>query len=267
MMEKTFVDVEFLKIKILEVNERSNKITFLLSQYMEWEDPRIKATFSDIPNLYINLSPSNVNEIWHPNIDMFTVDMNDWVSLYAPQWFEIVGVDKCPYLRNCEFAQNVTHLFAYKDWRVTVFCEFDFSSFPLDTQRCEFLQKGHSETLYFRLNPSQSKNDGKKKAHGFEIDITYSGTFINYNDTTQNGTQKFGFNITLERMIQPYLFQYYLPCIVIVVVSQISFVIPLTSIPGRVALIVTQFLTLTNLFIHEMVSKNIGNVTKVTFIN
>ena len=41
--------------------------------------------------------------------------------------------------------------------------------------------------------------------------------------------------------------------IAIVVVAQISFIIPMSAIPGRVALVVTQFLTLTNIFIHEMV--------------
>ena len=40
----------------------------------------------------------------------------------------------------------------------------------------------------------------------------------------------------------------------IVVVSFISFLVPLTAIPGRIALVVTQFLTLTNMFIHQMVS-------------
>ena len=253
---ETFVDIEFEKIKVLEVNERNNKITFLLSQYMEWDDPRIKANFSAMPNGYTKLSTKNMKEIWHPDIDMFTVNINDWASLYAPRLFQMVGVGECPELRTCDFTQDTTSFYAYKDWRVTVFCEFDFSSFPLDTQRCEFLQTTTSDTLYFRLNHPTIDNNKTKRAHGFEINITYSGTFINYNDTTQNGTQTFGFNITLERMIQPYLYQYYFPCIAIVVVSQISFVIPLSAIPGRVALVVTQFLTLTNLFIHQMVSNN-----------
>ena len=71
----------------------------------------------------------------------------------------------------------------------------------------------------------------------------------------KNGTCKCGFDVTLARMIQPYLFQYYFPSIAIVVVSQISFIIPLSAIPGRIGLIVTQFLTLTNIFIHQMVSE------------
>ena len=40
----------------------------------------------------------------------------------------------------------------------------------------------------------------------------------------------------------------------IVVVSIMGFIIPASAIPGRVALLVTQFLTLINLFIYQMVS-------------
>ena len=60
--------------------------------------------------------------------------------------------------------------------------------------------------------------------------------------------------LQMDRVLSPFLFKYYLPCMAIVVVSQISFVIPPNAIPGRVALIVTQFLTLTNIFIYQMVS-------------
>merc|ERR1712038_647387 len=60
-----------------------------------------------------------------------------------------------------------------------------------------------------------------------------------------------GFKITMKRVQQPYLLKYYLPCVAIVTVTQISFYIPPDAIPGRIALLVTQFLTLTNLFISE----------------
>ena len=57
----------------------------------------------------------------------------------------------------------------------------------------------------------------------------------------------------MRRNSRPFVIQYYLPCIGIVIVSQVSFIIPASSIPGRVGLVATQFLTLTNIFISEMV--------------
>jgi hypothetical protein len=93
----------------------------------------------------------------------------------------------------------------------------------------------------------------KDKTSGFEITITLIGTETKSNEIFQNATKKFGLDIKLGRIFEPYLYQYYFPCIAIVIVSQVSFIIPLSAIPGRVALIVTQILTLTNIFIHQMV--------------
>ena len=77
---------------------------------------------------------------------------------------------------------------------------------------------------------------------------------IDANDGYFDNLFEIGFNITMKRVQQPYILKYYLPCVAIVTVTQVSFYIPHDAIPGRVALLVTQFLTLTNLFISEEVS-------------
>ena len=151
---------------------------------------------------------------------------------------------------------NSTTFYAYKDWEVAVFCQFEFSLFPFDIQDCQFRQFSDLDSVRFLVLPLSQDQDGwKTKALGFDIEIDIVGTFIGANDDIgANKTNHFGLDITLKRLIQPYFYQYYLPAMAIVVVSQVSFVIPLTAIPGRVALVVTQFLTLTNIFIHQMVS-------------
>lgn len=75
-----------------------------------------------------------------------------------------------------------------------------------------------------------------------------STTFVN--DT--NGA--IGVDITMSRDIQSFVLKYYVTCIAIVILSNFSFVFPLTDVSGRVGLLVTLFLTLTNLFIYQMVS-------------
>ena len=251
----TNVDIYLHEAFVLEVDEKKNKITIKVSQLMEWFEPRIRANFSAVSkqNGIIKLSPQNVKTIWHPDLDMFTKDLHDWKSLYDPLLFQEVAVQENALLHNYQLAQNFTSLHAWKDWRATVFCQFDFSSFPLDTQHCAFLQVGTSKTMHPLLYPPQNTEAWKYKAVGFEITITHIGTFADENVTPENTTNTIGFNITLKRIIQPYLYKYYFPCIAIVVVSQTSFIIPLSDIPGRVALVVTQFLTLTNIFIHQMV--------------
>ena len=66
---------------------------------------------------------------------------------------------------------------------------------------------------------------------------------------------QFGVYSNFTRQIQTYVYQCYIPCSASVLMSFSSFIIPVTAVPGRVAIIVTQFLTLTSFFIHQMVCK------------
>ena len=85
----------------------------------------------------------------------------------------------------------------------------------------------------------------------FDVSITLFGNAINETSEVRND---FGFTVEVKRRISSYIIQYYLPCASIVAISSISFIIPVTAIPGRVSLVVTLFLTLSNLIIHHEVS-------------
>merc|ERR1719422_602780 len=57
-----------------------------------------------------------------------------------------------------------------------------------------------------------------------------------------------GFEMILKRHVSHYIITYYLPSGLFVVVSWISFLVPPDVIPGRMALLVTLFLVLVNIF-------------------
>merc|ERR1719192_723716 len=57
-----------------------------------------------------------------------------------------------------------------------------------------------------------------------------------------------GFEMILRRHVSHYIINYYLPSGLFVIVSWISFLIPMDVIPGRMALLVTLFLVLVNIF-------------------
>ena len=257
---ETKVDIYLHEAKILEIDEKKDKITVKLSQLMEWGEPRIRANFSAVSKTIpqIKLSPKNTRSLWYPDLDMFTKDLEDWKSLYHPLLYQEVVVTKDAFLQHKLDPRNdnITSIHVWKDWVATIYCKFDFSSFPLDTQHCTFRQMGTSESILPLLYPSLKIENWSYKASGFEITINLVENFKGNNVISHPNktTEEIGFNITLQRIIQPYLYQYYFPCIAIVVVSQISFIIPISAIPGRVALVVTQFLTLTNIFIHLMVN-------------
>ena len=87
---QTNVDIDWWKIpQVLDIDEKRNKITLQLAQFMEWQDPRIKVNISAMPTMqysysYSKLPPIKVKDIWHPNLDMYTMDIRGWKSLYDP---------------------------------------------------------------------------------------------------------------------------------------------------------------------------------------
>merc|ERR1712038_1162244 len=56
-----------------------------------------------------------------------------------------------------------------------------------------------------------------------------------------------------------YVFKYYISCAAIVIISQISFLIPPDQVPGRIALLVTTFLILVNIFIGQQAESPSSN--------
>ena len=264
---KVNIQINLHKAFILEVDELRNRLTLKIVQFLKWYDPRIKTNYSAItdPSGIIWLSQNNVQQIWHPDQDMYTEDLEEWKSLYDPSLYRKVVVlphydlgEINDYVRDTELdvdyegekhdKDRPTHLGGLKAWRATILCIFDFSSYPLDTQRCTFTQFGVIG-MNITLNQAGESSEWNQKVAGFNVAIENIGL---------NGNDSIGFDITLNRIVQPYLYQYYLPCISIVVVAQVSFIIPLSAIPGRVALVATQFLTLTNIFIHQIADSPSG---------
>ena len=272
---KVQVDIDYYEVPhVLEIDESKNKIVIDIMQHMEWKDPRIRYNFSSIPNMmhdnvsHTKFSPSEADKIWHPNLDIFTYNLQDWKYLYDPLWYQSLGILKCPTLRDCSLAQDDTTMYANKHWIVTLFCKFDFSKFPMDTHHCKFRQilGSTSEIVDLFLYPQSAQrysNNKPKKSQSwtyevsdFKIFVKPVGTLIMKNKTFQNASRDFGFDVKLTRIFEPYLYQIYIPCFAIVIVSMVSFLIPLTAIPGRVTLIVTIFLTITHIYMKHLVRKN-----------
>ena len=90
--------------------------------------------------------------------------------------------------------------------------------------------------------------------NGFYLDQTLVNNRPEYNPLTRKTTSTFGIDLEMKRQTGMYFYQYFIPVMAIVTISFFSFIIPLSTLPARVAIVVTQFLTLTNIFIHEMVS-------------
>ena len=160
------------------------------------------------------------------------------------------------------FDPNATLIRAYMQWHATVSCNFDFSNYPLDDQNCNFRMVLYdvNVTFYDRLMDASFPAQKYTEMQGFKITKTLADTL--YLEFDSFPYSEFGFDLKIKRIIKPYVMQYYAPSFAIVMVSGLSFVVPMSATPGRIGLVVTQFLTLTTIFIHQKV-----NIKKVNINN
>ena len=232
--------------KVRAVDDKDTTVSIDFAMTMRWIDHRISTNFSAAEDLTehggIGLDISNVDQIWQP--DLYIHQLSDYKAFSDSKQFTSLEI-----LKDNSFDENEILVVLVVEAKATVYCPFNLDRYPIDKQVCNFQLGSRSSGVDFVLH------DPDNNYHN-----TTSYTVANFNMTIDffdgeectNG-ELIGLKIQMDRIIAPFVYEYYLPCIAIVLVSGISFVIPLTAIPGRVALLVTVFLTLTNLFIHQTV--------------
>ena len=247
-----YVMSDLQKVTVLHIDEEKNQLSLHIKQKYIWCDSRILVNFTNADSRsMIKLSPKNIEKIWYPDLDIRTKNMLEWVSIFDPNAFKEIGVsDKKDGNINCE---NSSTIIAFKEWKATIYCEFDFGRFPFDTHTCSFIQTmARSSDAKLKLEYEKDTLKLDAAALGYQTKINLIG--LADHNSTRDSTA-IGFNITLKRILSPYIYQYYLPSLACVFTTQISFMIPLESIPGRVSLIVTVLLALINILI-DLFSNN-----------
>ena len=260
---ETKVVYDYMSLEILAIKEEDNKIELFFELTYSWEDDRITLISSFIKPLDDIGAPINgifvlgdfANQllnatIWYPKgIRMENVtnaELTDGQRAYLI--FTTGKSFKAQFptavLPNTD--PNNTLVTAGEYWKITMPCHFDPTAFPFDTHSCKFKQ---SNELARRLIPIIEPFDAPKNISKFGFTITG----LAEEGIDEKHHRYVGLTFKMKRIYSPFVFQYYLPAAAIVIVSQISFVIPSHSIPGRMGLLATLFLTLINLFINHMV--------------
>ena len=259
----TQIYVEVGHLKILEIQQRENKIKIHISQKLSWFDHRITLDPIYLQGFHSH-NPMGIKEmdkerpynllsetncpIWYPNITQKKESLQQgkqtsrfkYMIFTAGETISTAGED-----------QNSTRISMEQKNTQELFCDMNVDQFPFDTHKCNVT--GFNEdtaALELLLGNTGIKTVTKQiYQSGFYITVTWHGTVINGKSSYVR------FDLKLARILSTFIFQYYLPSMAIVCVSHVSFIIPPSVAPGRIGLLATLFLTLTNLFIHHMVNK------------
>ena len=142
-----------------------------------------------------------------------------------------------------------------------------FERYPLDEHICKFrVGSTNMDINYMRFGAATFSYDSSTRNTILDYQVSLTALaeedrIINYSGANYSVT---GLQMKLVRNSQKYLYIYYLPSGLFVVVSWVSFLIPPEVIPGRMAMLITLFLVLINIF--NIVTSNSPNVEGMTAI-
>ncbi|XP_065108507.1 glycine receptor subunit alpha-2 isoform X1 [Paramisgurnus dabryanus] len=198
----------------------------------KWNDPRL--AYSEYPDSSLDLDPSMLDSIWKP--DLF------FANEKGANFHDVTTDNKL-----LRIFKDGTVLYSIR-LTLILSCPMDLKNFPMDVQTCTMQLESFGYTMndlifeWLDKGPVQMA-DGLTLPQFIirdEKDLGYC--------TKHYNTGKFTcieVKFQLERQMGYYLIQMYIPSLLIVILSWVSFWINMDAAPARVALGITTVLTMT----------------------
>ncbi|XP_029113518.1 glycine receptor, alpha 4a [Scleropages formosus] len=198
----------------------------------QWNDPRL--AYSEYPDASLDLDPSMLDSIWKP--DLF------FANEKGANFHEVTTDNKL-----LRIFQNGNVLYSIR-LTLILSCPMDLKNFPMDIQTCTMQLESFGYTMndlifeWLDVGPVQVAEDLMLPQFVLkeEKDLGYC--------TKHYNTGKFTcieVKFHLERQMGYYLIQMYIPSLLIVILSWVSFWINMDAAPARVGLGITTVLTMT----------------------
>ena len=246
---------------IRKVDDDEMTITIDLHIMLYWIDNRILTNFTELQKVEgrIPFGVGQVEHIWTPDLYVYNASTFKVLSALNP----LAGLAILTNLYWNDYGKgptlNGTFIEYYVESEVTIYCNFHLHLYPMDEQECELKigSSNYGKDIEYQLIESIYKGiygTGYYHSKDFYVEIHYEESKNDYlGSEIFSNLKEVGFKIKLKRCLLSYVFKYYISCAAIVVISQISFLIPPDQVPGRIALLVTTFLILVNIFIGQQV--------------
>ncbi|XP_076467634.1 gamma-aminobutyric acid receptor subunit beta-like [Babylonia areolata] len=216
---------------ISEVN-MDYTITMYLNQY--WRDERLQ--FSEQDNESLTLTGDFAERIWVP--DTFLAN------------------DKSSFLHDVTEKNKMVRLFGNGSlvygmrFTTTLACMMDLHNYPLDHQQCTVEIESYGYTMddivLYWLN-DRGAVTGVEDVSLPQFSVSDYETLNKIEQLLTGDYQRLSLNFKLQRNIGYFIFQTYLPSILIVMLSWVSFWINHEATSARVALGITTVLTMTTI--------------------
>ncbi|KAM9343110.1 glycine receptor subunit alpha-2 isoform 1-T1 [Pholidichthys leucotaenia] len=198
----------------------------------KWNDPRL--AYSKYPDPSLDLDPSMLDSIWKP--DLF------FANEKGANFHDVTTDNKL-----LRISKDGTVLYSIR-LTLILSCPMDLKNFPMDVQTCTMQLESFGYTMNDLIFEWQEAG-AVQVSEGLTLPqfIMREEKELGY-CTKHYNTGKFTcieVKFHLERQMGYYLIQMYIPSLLIVILSWVSFWINMDAAPARVALGITTVLTMT----------------------
>lgn len=201
-----------------------------------WHDDRLSYNHT---NKTLGLDSRFVDKLWLP--DTFIVNAKS-------AWFHDVTVEN----KLIRLQPNGVILYSSRITS-TVACDMDLTKYPMDEQECMLDLESYgysSEDIVYHWSESQTHIHGLDKLELSQFTITdYRFVTETMNTKSAGRFPRLSLRFELRRNRGVYIIQSYMPSILLVAMSWVSFWISQSAVPARVSLGITTVLTMTTLMV------------------
>ncbi|NXQ03242.1 GLRA4 protein, partial [Vidua macroura] len=205
----------------------------------QWNDPRL--AYREYPDDSLDLDPSMLDSIWKP--DLF------FANEKGANFHEVTTDNKLLRIfKNGNVLYSITGDLPL--WLTLILsCPMDLKNFPMDIQTCTMQLESFGYTMNDLIFEWLEEQEAVQVAEGLtlpqfilrdEKDLGYCTKYYNTGKFTCIEVK-----FHLERQMGYYLIQMYIPSLLIVILSWVSFWINMDAAPARVGLGITTVLTMT----------------------
>ncbi|XP_001085545.2 glycine receptor subunit alpha-4 isoform X1 [Macaca fascicularis] len=199
----------------------------------QWNDPRL--SYREYPDDSLDLDPSMLDSIWKP--DLF------FANEKGANFHEVTTDNKL-----LRIFKNGNVLYSIR-LTLILSCPMDLKNFPMDIQTCTMQLESFGYTMndlvfeWLEDAPAVQVAEGLTLPQFILRDEKDLGYCTKYYNTGKFTCIEVKFH--LERQMGYYLIQMYIPSLLIVILSWVSFWINMDAAPARVGLGITTVLTMT----------------------
>lgn len=234
---------KFVIDEISSINDKTQSMMISMYFAVSWLEPRlqINSTAQEWiedrtgPKDQVNESPEALKYLWYPELEIYGLETFSRQKVLK----EMSGV-RIMKNKTINYELNV---------HISISCQMNFDDYPLDSHACQFQVGSYYDSQeVVRCNSHFIYDEARQRSLQHVIQIEQLPPHFHTVHLPSGVYSACGFQVKLQRKQMQFVVQVYLPSAMFVIVSWVSFLVKPEVVPGRMAMLVTLFLVLINIF-------------------